>query len=106
MHCSGVHSFHDGKRAKPTKMMAKWRSPLLTMAKSQISRLTTGAVSAPRKDLLYQEQSRNRTIFSQVTANVAVKRKLKLHLHIPSNTRSIPSVGRFSFVKPKQSSKS
>ena len=37
-HRSSVHSFHNGKRAKPTRMMAKWQSSLLTMAKSQISR--------------------------------------------------------------------
>ena len=36
-HCSGVSMFHNGKRAKPNCLMANWRSPILRMAKSQIS---------------------------------------------------------------------
>ena len=34
IHCSGVHLFHIGKRAKLTEGMKNWRSPLLTMAKA------------------------------------------------------------------------
>ena len=45
-HCSRTHSFHNGKRAKPTKTMANWQSPLLTIAKSQISRVHETSKSA------------------------------------------------------------
>jgi len=52
-HCSVVLLFHNAKRAKPTKWMSNRRSPILTMAESQISRQprdwwSTAAASATR----------------------------------------------------------